>query len=79
MKKGLLQLLGVILVFVLLGQAVYADVVPPGPSPDDIGTIAVVVVIGLGCLVAVVVVVAVVAIIAIKRKHAAAETTLVDE
>ena len=79
MKKCLLQLLSVILILVLLGQAVYADVVPPGPSPETLGTMAVVVVIGLGCLVAVVVLVAAVAIIAIKRKHAAAETTPVDQ
>ena len=41
--------------------------------------IAVVAVIGLGCLVAIVVLVAVLAIIAVKRKHAASETTPVDQ
>jgi heme/copper-type cytochrome/quinol oxidase subunit 2 len=77
MKKSLLQLQSAFLILILLGQAVYADLPPPGPTPEEIEEmkpIALGIVIGLGVLVVVMVLVAVLVIKAIKKKHSATES-----
>lgn len=74
MKKSLLQLLSAFLILLLLGQAVYADIPPPGPTPEEMTTITLGIVIGLGVLVVVIVLVAVLVIRGIKKTHRAAES-----
>lgn len=76
MKKSLLQLLSAFLILILLGQAVYADIPPPGPTPEGI---ALGIVIGLGVLVVVVVFVAVLVIRGIKKRHSATESAPADQ
>ena len=76
MKKSLMQILSAFLILVLLGQAVHADIPPPGPTPEGI---ALGIVIGLGVLVVVVVLVAVLVIRGIKKRHSATESAPVDQ
>ena len=79
MKKSLLQLLSAFLILILLGQAVYADIPPPGPTPEEMNTITLGIVIGLGVLVVVVVFVAVLVIRGIKKRHSATESAPADQ
>jgi uncharacterized membrane protein (DUF485 family) len=79
MKKSLLQLPSAFLILILLGQAVYADIPPPGPTPEEMNTITLGIVIGLGVLVIVIVLVAVLVIKAIKKRHSATESAPVGQ
>jgi len=85
MKKGLVQILSAILILILLGQVVYADVLPPqpteAPGPTEEGTspLSLTVVIALGVLVATILLISVWVIGVIKREHSSTHAAQADQ